>query len=51
MDVYEFMSIVNDILSECKSEEDIKSRSEQMQSILLQAEQMSVNYLRAGILN
>jgi len=50
-DRYEFMSMVSDIFSECKSEDEIAQREIMMIRDIKQQCELSKGYLKAGILN
>ena len=42
MDKYDFMSVVDDILEECKSKEEMDSRLKEMREILRQMYMMKI---------
>lgn len=50
MDKFDFMSIVQDIYSECKTKEEIASRMKEMLDCVKNQGFMAMNYLDAGIL-
>ena len=50
MDKYAFMSIIADILSECKTEEEINKRVKDFLETIEIQSQMSKIYLKDGIL-
>lgn len=51
MDKLEFMNVVSDVYAECKTEEEIASRMSQMLDCVKVQAYLSVDYLKAGILN
>jgi len=45
MDILDFLNMVNDILAECETEEEIETRKLQMSQLLLKQANLSKKYL------
>lgn len=50
MDKYEFMIHVEEVLSECKTEQEIEKRVEEMTDVIILQSRLSKGYLNCGIL-